>query len=745
MNSNTTIETSKLQNKLQSIYWRVLTYILIWTSVISILFLLKSFLIYFLIPIKHVSLFTFMMAPENNSVEDTIIGSFYETIVSLLSMMVSFMLMMIASKAEKLYIEGLGSMKEPQAFLFSLEIDGIPHIKSAQFLASVFESLQNPDSKKQVKSMVNDVIYVFDLENYYDEKNQTKFINFDSSRNQSLSQNLTQNQTQNQTETRDAKSGQIQVSNNLLKNLQSIPINHFNGKMIVVLQDLEIVYDILNLYHCGLFEVKVQNDVNSAIKMGLLSMHKSRILDALDRADKNSLFKNLKIKLAPDSHNIIWNLYGKSNKNKKRDTTWRVIICLIISFLISLIVSVIYYLTIKELLLVKLIDSSQAWSFTIADTVILMNWKILLGTIASLLLPIFGSLLIEVFAEYFQCDYFSDYNNLRFRLEILFEFIHRYVFLYFAFTFAVIHYRNKLDQNKISELYEYIYIEWNKTALFLIPTTIFRYVIKHMIGCYRKFKNRKTPEKIKFSIDHSISSINLLLTFMYLGFYFPVLSSTIVSFLLINIILNLVLYYFIYRSNKILRDYISYNNISMLINHCLVAFNVGGIMSIFIFATFSKTYFNQVKEYSGSLPSNFIGSVFMLLFAFINYMTNKPNSLYLRVLQNLIPVPAYKNIKPAILKEALKVCDYRRRNPYYIEYNNLKSNRLSINEIESNLNLDEKNPFLKYDRSYDKLFDFQIRKSKDSNSDKSQNKFGNMHIFGKQLLNIESKDKNNEK
>ena len=737
MTSNKTIETSNLQNKLQNIYWRVLIYILIWTGVISLIFILKSLLIYFLIPISHISFFTFLMAPENNSVEDTVIGSFYETIVSLLSMMVSFMLMMIASKAEKLYIQGLGAMKEPQAFLFSLEIDGVPNIKSAQFLASVFESLQGPDPKRENQCLVHDVIYVFDMETYFDEKHERKFINFENS----ISQNQNLTITQNHTQTRDNKSGQVQISKHLLMNLKSIPINNFNGKMIVVLQDLDVVYDILNLFHCGLFKVKVQSDVDSAIKMGLLGMRKNKILDALDSADKNSLFHNLKIKLAPDSHNIIWNYYSKSNKIKKRDTRWRVLICLIISCLISLIVAVIYYLTIKELLFVKFLDSSEAWKFTIADTVILMNWKILLGTLASLILPIFGSLLIEVFAEYFQCDYFSDYNNLRFRLEILYEFIHRYVFLYFAFTFAVIHYRNKLEKNKINNLYQYIYIEWNKTALFLIPTTLFRYLIKYAYGCFQKCVNKATPEKVKFSIDHSISSVNLLLTFMYLGFYFPVLSSTIVIFLLINIILNLIMYYFIYKSNKILRDYLSYNNISMLINHCLVAFNVGGIMSIFIFATFSKTYFNQVKEYSGSLPSNFIGSVFMLLFAFINYMTNQPNSLYLRVIQNLLPIPAYKDMKPSILKEALKICDYRKKNPYYQECNLLKSSKFSKKDFDSSLNSDEKDPLMKYDGSYDNLFDFDRRKSKMSNSKDSKNKFGDMHFFDKDLVNIDSKEK----
>ena len=734
MTSNKTIETSNLQNKLQGVYWKVLTYILIWTSVISLLFILKSLLIYFLIPITHVSFLTFMMAPENNSVEDSIIGSFYETIVSLLSMMVSFMLMMIASKAEKLYIQSLASMSEPQAFLFSLEIDGVPNIKSAQFLANVFESLQGPDSKKENKSLVQDVIYVFDMETYFDEKYEKKFINFNSI-------NQTQNLTITQTQTRDNKSGQIQISKHLLMNLKSIPFRNFNGKMIVVLNDLEVIYDILNLYHCGLFRVKVQSDVDSAIKMGLLGMRKNKILDALDSADKNSLFHNLKIKLAPDSHNIIWNFYSKSQKSKKRDTRWRILICLIISCLISLIVAVIYYLTIKELLFVKFIDSSDAWKFTIADTVILMNWKIFLGTISSFLFPIFGSLLIEVFAEYFQCDYFSDYNNLRFRLEILYEFIHRYVFIYFAFTFAVIHYRNILDKNQIPNLYEYIYIEWNKTAFFLIPTTFFRYLIKYAYGCFEKCINKATPEKVKFSIDHSISSVNLLLTFMYLGFYFPVLSSTIVILLLINIMLNLFMYYFIYKSNKILRDYLSYNNISMLINHCLVAFNVGGIMSIFIFATFSKTYFNQVKEYTGSLPSNFIGSVFMLLFASINYMTNQPNSLYLRVLQNLLPIPAYKNIKQLVLKQALKVCDYRKKNPYYQECNLIKSTGFSNKDFDSSLNSDEKDPLMKYDGSYDNLFDFDRKKSKMSNSKESKNKFGDMHFFDEDLVNIDSKEK----
>ena len=181
----------------------------------------------------------------------------------------------------------------------------------------------------------------------------------------------------------------------------------------------------------------------------------------------------------------------------------------------------------------------------------------------------------------------------------------------------------------------------------MIPTTILRYLVKYLKGGFEKCRKKATPENIRFSVDHSIASVNILLTFMYLGFYFPVLSLSLVILLLLNLVINFLMYYFIHRNTKILRDYLSYNNISMLINHCLVAFNIGGIFSIFIFAKFSSVYFKGVKEYTGALPSNFIGSVFMLLFAFINYMTNKPNSLYLRILQNLMKIPTYKDVSPS--------------------------------------------------------------------------------------------------
>jgi hypothetical protein len=355
--------------------------------------------------------------------------------------------------------------------------------------------------------------------------------------------------------------------------------------------------------------------------------------------------------------------------------------------------------------------------------------------LALLVLPLMGSLLVEEMAEYIKCDYFSDYNNLRFRLEILFEFIHRYIFLHWAFTIAIMNRRDNLEQKQISNLYEYAYIEWNKTAFFLIPTTLLRYLVKHIKGCYQKCKNKATPEKIKHSIDHSISSVNLLLTFMYMGFYFPVLSFSIVSLLTLNIILNLFLYYLIYRNTHVLRDYISYNNISTLINHCLVAFNVGGLMSIFIFAYFSTPYFKKIKEYSGALPANFIGSIFMLLFAFINYMTNKPNSLYLRVLQNLIPIPAYKDATSVVLNEALLNCDYRKKNPYYKEKNRLQSVRMS--KDYSALNSDEKNNLL--NKSFENLFDFDNSYSKDLQIDNKNNKFTDMEIFAKDLVNYDGK------
>ena len=728
MTSNITIEVSTLQNKLQNIYWRVLSYIVIWTSVISILFIIKSLLLYFLIPIKNQSIISFMLSPEGNSVQDSPIGAFYETILSLLSMMVSFVLMMIASKAEKLYIEALGSMKQPQAFLFALEIDGVPNINSADFLTSIFQSLQGPNQKRfEDESIVHDVIYAFDMETYFDSQNENRFIKFPN-----LSM---QNQTQSKTETKDNKSEIITRSNAQMKRFGLIKKNNYNGKMIIVLKDLEIVYDILNLFHCGLFETKVQSDVDSAIEMGLLNFHKNLILDALNKTDKNALFHNLQIKIAQDSHDIIWNYYAKSEKEKSRELWWRVMVCIIISVILSFIVGVIYYSSTIESFNVKFVDNSNAWQIPIGNAIFFLNWKMLLYMLALLLIPLMGSLLVEEMAEYIKCDYFSDYNNLRFRLEILFEFIHRYVFLHWAFTIAIMNRRDNLAANQITNLYEYAYIEWNKTAFFLIPTTLLRYLIKHIKGCYQKCKNKATPEKIKHSIDHSISSVNLLLTFMYMGFYFPVLSFSIVSLLTLNIILNLFLYYLIYRNTHVLRDYISYNNISTLINHCLVAFNIGGLMSIFIFAYFSTPYFRKTKEYSGALPSNFIGSIFMLLFAFINYMTNKPNSLYLRVLQNMITIPAYKEATGAVLNEALTHCDYRKKNPYYKEKNRLQSVKMS--KDYSALNSDEKNHLLH--KSFENLFDFNNSYSKDLQIDNKNNKFTDMEIFAKDLVNYDDK------
>ena len=737
MASNKTIEISSLQNTLQRIYWRVLIYIVIWTSVISLLFLTKSLLMFFLIPIDNMPLMTFLISPEQNSVQDTVIGSFYETILSLLSMMFSFALMMISSKAEKLYIEGLAQMKEIQPFLFSLEINGLPNINSAHFLMSIFETLQGPESKSDDGSLVQDAICVFDMEHYFDTKNEKRFLAF----NKAQSQSRSHNQTQSKSETRDNQHEPSRASRHLLLQLHSIPSRKFNGKMILILRDLEVVYDILNLFHCGLFQTKIQSDVDSAIEIGALDFRKDLIFEALNKADKNALFENLSLQLAQDSHDIIWGYYAKSQTRRAREMWCRVFVCLVISCLFSFIVAVIYYFSTTEFLHIVLVDSSQAWRIQIAGIVISTNWKILVATLMIVLLPLLGSTLVEILAEYIQCDYFSDYNNLRFRLEILFEFIHRYVFLHWAFTLAILRYRDTIQPSQIHQLYGYAYIEWNKIAFFLLPTTLLRYLIKYIKNCFSRCANKATPEKVLFSIDHSVSSVNLLLTFMYLGFYFPVLSFSVVALLTVNIILNLFLYYLVYRSSRILRDYLSYSNISMLVNHCLVAFNVGGLLSIFIFSTYSGPYFRRVKDYSGALPSNFIGSVFMLLFAFINYMTNKPNSLYLRVLQQLQSVPLYKEVTRAGLKEALSACDYRKKNPFYKELNRLHSVRPSKRDFLSNAPPEEFSPFLKYDQSYDQMLGFTRRFSKEAAVDKKDEKFRQMHLFAQDLVDMDERSK----
>jgi hypothetical protein len=742
MPSTTQIEISNLQNKLQSIYWRVFVYIIIWTSVISALFILKSLLIFYLIPITNMTFITFMLAPETNSVEDTIIGSFYETILSLLSMMISFALMMIATKAEKLYIQSLGELKDPQAFLFTLEISRVPNNSSARFMTAIFDSLQGPTIKENQESIVQEVTCVYNLENYFENSTQKRFINFNSHNTLNMTPNHTQ--TNSKIITRDNKSESVQVSKHLILNLYDAQYDFFNGKMLVVLRDLEVVYDILNLYHCGLLETKIQTDVDSALKMGLLGLKKNQILDALNQADKNSLFQNLKIKIAPDAHDIIWNYYCKSDKEKKRENRIKIIVCVVIAVLTSLLMGGIYYVSTKEFLNLKFVDSSKGWKFNAFGFEIFMNWITLLSIPAMLILPFIGSLLIEFFADSMQCDYYSDYNNLRFRLEIMFEFILRYIFLHWGFTFAVNNFKESIPDNKINDVYDYIVIEWNKIAFLMIPTTISRYLIKYFKGWIEKCSKRATPENIRFSIDHSIASVNILLTFMYLGFYFPVLSFSIVLLLTFNLIINFILYYCIYRNTKILRDYLSYSNISMLINHCLVAFNIGGILSIFIFANFSSVYFKGIKEYTGALPSNFIGSIFMLLFAFINYMTNKPNSLYLRVLQNLITVPTYKEINSGVLKEALKQCDYQKNNPYYKELNRINPQKKSINEILSSMQSDEKEALNLYSGSISNHY-FDGRRSNALGLNNAGGKFNGMLAFGKKFEDAERKNVNDSK
>lgn len=773
MSSSKTIEVSSLQTTLQKVYMRVQVYIVVWTSLLCLLFVAKSLLIYFLVPVEGVPLSTFLMAPENNSVQDTPLGSFYDTILSLMSMMFSFALMMIASKAEKLYIEGLATMPEPPAFLFSLEIDVLPNVNSARFLASIFETLQSREAQPQEWSLVQDAVCVFDMENYFDAQGERRFLGFrrqstektplkakeaplsresnsrenkgsekaKGSRKKSVSgkgdfaQKNEHSRSEAQSVTREHREARVQGTQDQLIRLHSVPDLKFNGKMILVLRELEVVYDILNLFHCGLFQTKIQSDVDSAFEIGALNFRKDLMLEALNKADKNALFENLNIRLAQDAHDIIWSHFAKSERARSRELWCRVCVCLAISCLVSLLVAVIYYLSTAEFLHIVLVDDSEALSFSIGELTIRTNWKILVATLSILVLPLMGSVLVEVLAEYVQCSFFSDYNNLRFRLEILFEFIHRYVFLHWAFTLAVLRFRDSVEQALLPRLYGYAYFEWNKTAFFLIPTTLLRYLTKYLKNCFSRCANKATPEKVLFSVDFSVSSVNVLLTFMYLGFYFPVLSLSVVTLLMVNILVNFLLFMILHRSTTVLQEYLSYTNVASLINHCLVAFNVGGLLSIFIFATYSSPYFGRLEEYSGALPSNFIGSIFMLFFAFINYMTNKPNSLYLRVLQNLLPVPLYKDVTPATLKEALKSCDYRKKNPFYKELSRLQSVRASQRDAGPSSSSKEGNRLPMLDRSFDRLFDFGNQSP--AQESWRQDKFTDMPRFGQDLLDLD--------
>lgn len=733
--SKTTIETSQLQNNLQRIYWKVIVYIVIWTSVLSVVFLIKSILIYYLLPITHIPLLEFLLSPETNSVEDTKLNSLYETILSVLAMIMSFALMMISTKAEKLYIAAFGKIDDIEIFLYSIEIKNIPNIVAADLLARIFESLRG-DSISPSLNAIQHIEVIFNMEDYFQAKNNLMNIIYtDKKLEQDIkkaresregknhqtsvggSKNGLENQSENGTKTytksqtntfsktqSQSKSRLTLVSKGvtivggfetLIEKFNQMPKDNFNGKIIMTFRNLEMVYDILLLYNVGLLNVKLRSDYESVMNLGLLGGQPSKLKEALDEENKEALCNVIKITAARDPNDIIWSYYGLPDSQKLSDKRWRILMCFIISIIISFLVAVVYYLSIRELLKLKFIDSTGAWTISLGETKIFMNWKLILMMIVTLVVPMMGWLIVEALVIYIQMDFYSDYNNLRFRLEILFEVLHRYVFIHFAFAQACKDTRDLMDSKDFDKLYRYIYIEWNKIAALLIMSTVMRYLVKHLVRFFEKIKKRKTPEKINFSIDHSISSTNLLLTFMYMGFYFPVLSVSIVALLTINMLLNMLMYYFVYKNNKILREYLSYNNISMLINHCLVAFNVGGVLSLWIHVDFTRAYFRGANQWSGQLPSNFIGSVFMLLFAFINYMLNQPNSLRIRVLQNIMTLEKYDGSN-LLYDEALKTKNFSNKNPFRIELKELKNNEMAASRIKdfSQVSMNDVSPLM---------------------------------------------------
>ena len=96
----------------------------------------------------------------------------------------------------------------------------------------------------------------------------------------------------------------------LIEKFNKMPRDNFNGKIIMTFRNLEMVFDILKLYNCGLLNVKLRSDFEAIMDLGLLGGKPSKLKEALDENNKEALCNVMEITAARSPNDIIWQNYG---------------------------------------------------------------------------------------------------------------------------------------------------------------------------------------------------------------------------------------------------------------------------------------------------------------------------------------------------------------------------------------------------------------------------------------------------
>ena len=153
---------------------------------------------------------------------------------------------------------------------------------------------------------------------------------------------------------------------------------------------------------------------------------------------------------------------------------------------------------------------------------------------------------------------------------------------------------------------------------------------------------------------------------MYIGFYHSLLTPLSLIICTLNFLLIYLYNKKLQKNEKLMKTYLSYQNITMIMQFSLFVFGIGGFLSFNVNYNFSYQYFSNINQ-DIFLPYFFITcSCICIIFSPTLYLLMRHNSVSLRIL-NKFPQERESAQKKEEFKKVFNRRNYNNSNPYYKE------------------------------------------------------------------------------
>lgn len=599
-----------------------------------------------------VKILNFFIMPELSSATNDTLFKWQDVFQMISGILTSLLLILVMCALERQYIKIVVDLKEqPLVFLFTLQVSNLMTKKNAEDFNKIINMLR-PNG-----SLIISECYIYDMRTYHYEKERVALENKEEHQPGILTSTGDRMMpTENEYLTNEdyKKLGEV------LKDLRD---SNFSNKLLLTLNDLIMIRDIIYVYHSGLFTEKIKRDIQKAM------VDKSHTEDELlllknSIDDKDGFLNNVKIQLAHDVNDIIWKNFSSTKKNYKNYLRYLGVLIATAIFCVGIFMFERLY--IMEMINLKFLKTSQGFSINFQTTEIIISFTTIVLSLLNLVLPLIGSAFIGRILLNVKTPYISSYNNITFFYETTVEVCFRFLATHYGYTSGMLSKKGQIAASEMPKFFYYINMKWTLISCFLLLGFIIKVLMFFASKAWDKYKE-KTQNRKSELVQNTITSSNVILVFMYLGFYQSLLSTLSLIFITLNLLCNYLFDRYLKKDETRPRSYISYYNITMIIQFALFIFAMGGLFAFNLQINYSNRYFTG--DYDDNFFPYFLitSLVIILIYTPTFWFLTRHNSVTLRLLNYLIENDSYA-IQQENISDYLQFKSYKSENPYYEEY-----------------------------------------------------------------------------